>query len=969
MFSKHFKHLMAALLVSAMLLSLALPALADFPFQGLVSVATPLRKSASSSAQTLLTLPAGDSIYITGESGSYYIIEYDGVAGYVLKSSVTSGISNIPTAEQAARYASIYQGAESQLVADLQSALIELGFLSGKADGKYGAKTAKAVADFQKKNGLYDSACADAATQGLLFEGTCVDSKGRSRKVSVVPTIEGFPVSSGKTGELVSQIQSALTVLNYYLGKIDGAYNAATVAAVKTFQSKNNLKSTGIADAETQAILFNNKAVNASATATPKPTATPVPNVIGWEKGVPSGTAQYPFVTTVTDSVNLRKKASTSSERILTVPRGASVTVSAISGDFALVTYQTSKKTYSGYVMSRYVDIPAVYLGGKELAEDSQAQENYSSMSQGSSGDAVSALQDALRELGFYTTASSGTYDAATISAVKAFQSRNGLLQTGIATAELQKLIFEGKPLSTTGARVSVAVLPPIDGVTMRSGDTGYQVAALQEALKSLGYYTAQITGSYDTATFVAVKRFQEDKHLTVDGVAGPKVLAALNPVIDPTQAPEIQVIASATATPAPITADNVVVLRRGTRGLAVTRLQERLVSLGYYSITPDGIYDADDIAAVRAFQQKSGLTVDGVAGLETQLMLYSSNAVSAVATPAPSAAAASNANANTSATLRIGSSGSEVNLLQARLTTLKYFSDTIDGKFGTKTASAVAAFQKDNGLTADGVAGPQTLSALYNSKAKAASVTVNASATAAPLSAGDVLHMGSAGSTVKSVQNALISLGYLKGAADGIYGTKTYLAVQAFQKDNSLSIDGMVGQATLARLESAAKAKGVTNTSASAASSVFKRPSASEVRYVDWYNETRAQAKLMPDAIVYDYATGLYYNVHMFSFGKHFDAEPITESDTQTMYQIMGKDKWTPHAVWVILSDGKVYMASTHSYGHSVDTIASNGLTGHICIHFPREMTAEEKKTMPYALSHQQEILRGWQETQNMIQ
>ena len=31
-------------------------------------------------------------------------------------------------------------------------------------------------------------------------------------------------------------------------------------------------------------------------------------------------------------------------------------------------------------------------------------------------------------------------------------------------------------------------------------------------------------------------------------------------------------------------------------------------------------------------------------------------------------------------------------------------------------------------------------------------------------------------------------------------------------------------------------------------------------------------------------------------------------------------------------------------------------------------EMTAEEKKTMPYALSHQQEILRGWQETQNMI-
>ena len=52
-----------------------------------------------------------------------------------------------------------------------------------------------------------------------------------------------------------------------------------------------------------------------------------------------------------------------------------------------------------------------------------------------------------------------------------------------------------------------------------------------------------------------------------------------------------------------------------------------------------------------------------------------------------------------------------------------------------------------------------------------------------------------------------------------------------------------------------------------------------------------------------------------------------------------------------------------------SVDTIANNGLEGHICIHFPREMTAEEKETMPYALSHQNEILRGWQETQAMIQ
>lgn len=965
---KHLKGLFAALLICALMFSLALAE--DYPFQGFVSAAAALRKSASAKADALVNLPAGEAVYVTGESGSFYIVEYEGKTGYISKSLVTVGAANAATADQAARYAALFKGDNSQLVADLQDGLIELGYLSGKADGKYGSKTEKAVSSFQKKNGLSATGTADAATQALLYEGTPLNSKGKQQTVTVVPTIEGFPVSSGKKGDLVGRIQSSLKVLGYYIKDVNNTYDANTVTAVKTFQSKNGIKATGIADAETQNRLFNAKALSAKATATPKPTATPVPDVIGWQNGKPTGSAsaEYPYQTVTIESVNLRKKASTSSTRLLTIPKGAAITVSAMEGDFLQVTYQTSKKSYTGYVLTRYVDVPAVYLGGKSLAEDAEAQKTYASMSQGASGNAVSALQDALRELGYYSTASSGTYDSATVLAIKAFQSKNGLLQTGIASAELQKLIFEGKPLNARGARVSVAILPPVDGVTMRSGDVGYQVTELQQNLKSLGYYEAAVTGSYDAATVAAVKTFQRNYGLTADGIAGPKMLAALDAVIMPTAAPVITV--AATPTPAPITAENVVVLRRGTRGVAVTRVQEKLVELGYYTITPDGIYDDDDIAAVRAYQQKNGLTADGVAGLETQMHMFSGMGLAANATEAPIAASS----ANTNATLRIGSTGAEVNLLQARLTVLKYFTETIDGLYGTKTASAVAAFQKDNNLTADGVAGPQTLKAIYNSKAKQASATPAptavpaAAAASAAVSGGDALHIGSSGKAVKSVQQSLIALGYLKGSADGIYGTKTYKAVQAFQKDYNLTADGMVGQATLAKLETAAKQKGVTTAGSTVSGTAFKRPSASEVRYADWYNETRAQCKLMPDAIIYDYATGLYYNVHMFSFGKHCDAEPLTASDTQTMYQIMGKDQWTPHAVWVILSDGKVYMASTHSHGHEVDTIADNGITGHICIHFPRTMTAAEKETMPYALSHQKEIQRGWEETQSMI-
>ena len=58
---------------------------------------------------------------------------------------------------------------------------------------------------------------------------------------------------------------------------------------------------------------------------------------------------------------------------------------------------------------------------------------------------------------------------------------------------------------------------------------------------------------------------------------------------------------------------------------------------------------------------------------------------------------------------LRVGSTGSDVSDLQARLTELGYYTGTIDGKYSTGTQSAVTEFQSRNGLTADGIAGRAT--------------------------------------------------------------------------------------------------------------------------------------------------------------------------------------------------------------------------------------------------------------------
>ena len=66
-----------------------------------------------------------------------------------------------------------------------------------------------------------------------------------------------------------------------------------------------------------------------------------------------------------------------------------------------------------------------------------------------------------------------------------------------------------------------------------------------------------------------------------------------------------------------------------------------------------------------------------------------------------------------TSVLSKSGSQGNEVRQIQTVLKNWGYYSGTVDGIFGVKTKNAVVAFQKKNGLTADGVAGPATLKAM----------------------------------------------------------------------------------------------------------------------------------------------------------------------------------------------------------------------------------------------------------------
>jgi hypothetical protein len=81
---------------------------------------------------------------------------------------------------------------------------------------------------------------------------------------------------------------------------------------------------------------------------------------------------------------------------------------------------------------------------------------------------------------------------------------------------------------TTQPATTPAAQALPAPTTTLKPGDTGAQVTALQRALASLGFSTGKVDGQYGPATETAVKGFQRSVKLTPDGIVGPATLAKL---------------------------------------------------------------------------------------------------------------------------------------------------------------------------------------------------------------------------------------------------------------------------------------------------------------------------------------------------------------------------------------------------------------------------------------------------------
>ncbi|GHV26273.1 hypothetical protein FACS18948_1560 [Clostridia bacterium] len=395
------------------------------------------------------------------------------------------------------------------------------------------------------------------------------------------------------------------------------------------------------------------------------------------------------------DHTHLRETASESAKSLMIILGGEKVTILSKTGAWYRVQYGSRK----GYIRA---DL---------LVEVTKS--GYIPLELGNHSKQVKALQQQLYDLGYFRGTIDGEYLEDTKEAVSAFQAQNGIKNDGIAGGETQRTLYSIAAKSADGTKSSAVINTgaqgqAVAGSALKRGDTGDDVKAMQVNLKALGYIAFEPDGTYGVGTEAAVKLFQQNNGLLVDGKAGAATLSLLSAASK-----------SNTTANTPVFDDTTTSIKRGDTGDAVKQVQLRLQALGYIAFTPDGVLGSGTEKAIVEFQSNNGLRADGKVGAQTLAALNSSSAVRKNSTT-PTATPAG------TATLKRGDTGAEVTKMQKRLRELGYITFGADGTFGSGTRDGVIAFQKKNGLLADGIAGASTLNHLYSSSAiKATSTTV----------------------------------------------------------------------------------------------------------------------------------------------------------------------------------------------------------------------------------------------------
>lgn len=267
--------------------------------------------------------------------------------------------------------------------------------------------------------------------------------------------------------------------------------------------------------------------------------------------------------------------------------------------------------------------------------------------------------------------------------------------------------------------------IPSYPGTPLRLGSVGEDVSDIQRQLNRIAVNYPGIpripdpNGVFEQNTLAAVRKFQSVFNLAQDGIVGKETWYKIKYVYNGIKG--LSELYSEGLSLSDTQRQFSRVLRRGDRGIPVRTLQYYLAFLGYFNpdlpqISVDGVFGQETYDAVLTFQDKYGLTVDGIVGRGTWNALQ--DAYDGILRTLPPNYKSYSGLIYPGYFITTGAKGDVVRQLQTYLRVIGQNNPsvpviTVDGDYGSRTKAAVEAVQKLNGLEPNGQVGPVTWNAI----------------------------------------------------------------------------------------------------------------------------------------------------------------------------------------------------------------------------------------------------------------
>ena len=218
---------------------------------------------------------------------------------------------------------------------------------------------------------------------------------------------------------------------------------------------------------------------------------------------------------------------------------------------------------------------------------------DYETIPYGEQSNRVRKMQQKLKSKGYYKGDVDGNFGPSTKAAVKRYQNAIGIYADGRPGDKTLTALYEGvSRINETDDTERKELTKPKNPRTLYYGCTGSRVKSLQKALKAAGVYKGAIDGVYGYLTYAAVKKYQAQKGLTADGMAGSKTLASLRKNTG-------------------VGISSSFLLAEGSKGPEVKSVARRLFAMGYDPSSGD-VYTGKTAEAVRKWQRDTGKEVTG---------------------------------------------------------------------------------------------------------------------------------------------------------------------------------------------------------------------------------------------------------------------------------------------------------------------------------------------------------------------